>query len=215
MDGTRPYVLVVDDEPDAADSMVDLLDLWGYDAAARYCGASALAAVLVRRPAAVLLDIGMAPMDGFAFTARLRMQTGCERTAVVAMSGHTAEAHQARSRELGIDHYLFKPADPEEVRARLARIIRCCHRQRPVAEHKSMFCRGLCCGIGAEQQQQSVSTGTCSQRTRCVFNPAIFAAEKQHRPDRSLALPGPGGGEGFRPVRIGRTGTGRAVGSVG
>ena len=123
MDGTRPYVLVVDDEPDAADSMVVLLGLWRYDAAARYCGASALAAVLVRRPAAVLLDIGMAPMDGFGFTARLRGQTGCERAAVVAVSGHTADAHQARGRELGIDHYLLKPADPEAVRALLGRLV--------------------------------------------------------------------------------------------
>lgn len=122
MDTTRPLVLVVDDVPDAADSMAALLDLWGYDAAARYCGPSALTAVLLRRPAAVLLDIVMAPMDGFEFTARLRDLPGCERAVVVAVSGHTSEAYQARGRGLGILHYLLKPADPSRVRALLGQL---------------------------------------------------------------------------------------------
>lgn len=123
MTGTKPYVLVVDDMPDAADSAAELLALWGYDADARYCGSSALAAARVRQPAVVLLDIGMAPMDGFTFAARLREVPGGERTAVVAVSGHTSASHQARGRALGIDHYLLKPADPSVVRALLGLLI--------------------------------------------------------------------------------------------
>lgn len=113
MDGNRPYTLVVDDVRDAADSMATLLACWGYDAKARYCGPSALTAVQACRPAVILLDIGMAPMDGFAFTSHLRALPGCARTVVVAVSGHTSEALQVRARELGIAHYLFKPADPK------------------------------------------------------------------------------------------------------
>ena len=123
MNRIRPYVLVVDDLHDAADSMALLLALWGYDAEARYCGLSALEAVRIRRPAAVLLDIGMAPMDGFAFAAQLRELPGCERTTIVAVSGFTSKAYQARGREMGIDHYLFKPADPSLVRTLLGRLI--------------------------------------------------------------------------------------------
>ncbi len=122
MDGTRPHVLVVDDSPDTAESMAALLGLWGYDAAARYCGASALAAARLRRPAAVLLDLGMAPMDGFAFAAHLRELPGRERSPVVVVSGYTTEAHRARARELGGVHYLFKPADTDVLRALLGRL---------------------------------------------------------------------------------------------
>ena len=32
MTGNRPLVLIVDDLPDAADSLADLINLWGYDA---------------------------------------------------------------------------------------------------------------------------------------------------------------------------------------
>lgn len=123
MNGVRPYVLVVDDLPDAADTMAALLTLWGYDAEPRYSGVAALAAARLRRPAAVLLDIGMAPMDGFAFAARLRDLPGGRRTAVIAVSGHTSEAYQARGRELGITHYLFKPCDPCLVRLLLSRVV--------------------------------------------------------------------------------------------
>ncbi len=123
MTGSRPYVLVVDDEHDGADSMTMLLALWGYDGEPRYCGMTALAAALTRRPAAVLLDIGMPRMTGFEFVARFRELPGCGHTPVVVVSGHTDVVHRARARELGIDHYLFKPADPSLVRAVLEQLI--------------------------------------------------------------------------------------------
>jgi DNA-binding response OmpR family regulator len=136
MDGTRPHVLVVDDMHDAADSMVLMLDLSGYDAQAMYCGPSALAAVRIRRPAAVLLDIGMSPMNGFAFTTQFRELAGCERTAVVVVSGYTSVAYQARGRELGIDHYLFKPADPIQLVALLRRLTLAPQRTRSLTDRR-------------------------------------------------------------------------------
>ncbi len=123
MTRTRPYVLVVDDVADAADCLTMLLGLWGYDATACYCGCQAMRAAQARRPAAALLDIGMAPMDGFTLAARLRELPGGERTTLVAVSGHTSESYKARGRELGIAHYLLKPADPMLVRALLGRLI--------------------------------------------------------------------------------------------
>ena len=122
MTTTRPYVLVVDDLADAADGLVTLLGLWGYDATACYCGCEALKAAQARRPAAVVLDIGMAPMDGFTLATRLRELPGGERTTLIAVSGHTSESHQARGRELGIDYYLFKPYDPVLVQSLLGRL---------------------------------------------------------------------------------------------
>jgi DNA-binding response OmpR family regulator len=123
MNGPKPYILVVDDLPDAADSMAAALVLWGYDAKPRYCGASALIAARLRRPAAVLLDIAMPFMNGFDFAARFRELPGCDQTAVIVISGYTSELYQARGRELGIVHYLFKPADPCQVHDLLKRLV--------------------------------------------------------------------------------------------
>ena len=123
MDHARPYVLVVDDLPDAADSLADLIDLWGYDAEAHYGGPSALAAARRRPPAVVVLDVAMPRMDGFAFAALLRDLPGCARTALVAVSGRTGGDAQARCCRLGVGHYLFKPVDPAAVRKLLAGLV--------------------------------------------------------------------------------------------
>ena len=123
MDHSRPYVLVIDDVPDTADSLADLIDLWGYDAEAHYGGPSALAAALRRPPAVVVLDIAMPRMDGFAFAVRLRELPGCARTVLVVVSGRTGGDSQAHCCRLRIGHYLFKPVNPAVVRKLLATLV--------------------------------------------------------------------------------------------
>lgn len=122
MNAARAFVLLVDDLPDAADGLADLVTLWGYDAAAYYCGAGALTAATARPPAAVLLDLGMASMDGFEFALRLRRLPGHGETPLVAVTGHTSQSYRDRARAAGVGHYLLKPAEPALVRALLARL---------------------------------------------------------------------------------------------
>lgn len=122
MGANRRYVLVVDDNIDAADSLADLVTLWGYYAEARYDGAAALAAARVRRPSVALVDVGMPVMSGFEFVRRLRCLPECERTAVVVVTGHTAEAYRSIGRDLGIDGYLVKPVEPVLLREGLRRL---------------------------------------------------------------------------------------------
>ena len=120
MGDDRIYILVIDDEADTAQSTVELLSVWGYEALACDDGATALAAARDRMPDAVLLDVGMPRMDGFAFAERFRRRPGSAAALVVAVTGHTAEACRARGRAAGIDHYLLKPADPGVLRGLLA-----------------------------------------------------------------------------------------------
>jgi CheY-like chemotaxis protein len=121
--GTRQYVLVVDDLPDSADSMAEVLNFWGYDSEVRYCGISALAAIRACQPAVVLLDIGMSPMNGFEFAAKFRESFDPMLTAMIAVSGFTSTEYKARCRKLGINHYLYKPADLDRLRELLGLFI--------------------------------------------------------------------------------------------
>lgn len=123
MDATRPYILIVDDLPDAADSLAELLSLWGYDSEPLYSGAEALKAAAVRRPDVVLLDLGMPGMSGFEFIMRLRDMPGCMDTTVVVITGYPSRSCQDWARRLGIDHYLLKPADPGRLRTLLGRLV--------------------------------------------------------------------------------------------
>ncbi len=104
-------VLVVDDNVDAAESLVLLLRLARHQARMVHDGPSALAAALEFRPEVVLLDIGLPGMSGLEVAKRLREQVGSLGNIVlVALTGYGQEADRQRSREAGFDHHLVKPA---------------------------------------------------------------------------------------------------------
>ena len=120
MDTDRTHVLIVDDAADTADSTAELLSLWGYDPRPCYDGASALEFARARCPDVVLLDIGMPVMDGFRFVGLFRSLPRCGTVPVIAVSGYTGAVFAARARSVGINHYLLKPADPEQLRELLS-----------------------------------------------------------------------------------------------
>jgi CheY-like chemotaxis protein len=123
MASTRIHILVVDDLRDAADSIVDLLSIWGYDAVACYSGAAALDSARLHPPTVILLDLAMPRMNGFRFTELLREVPGCRSVSIIAISGYTSLDFRARARNVGIRHYLLKPADPECLKDLLEREI--------------------------------------------------------------------------------------------
>lgn len=109
MDAAQPYIMVIDDLLDAADSLAEMLTLWGYDAKPLYSGAAGLEAARDRRPAVVLLDLGMPRMSGLQFALRFRNLSGCEATPIVAVTAHHTLTLQTR--EVGIDYCLLKTVD--------------------------------------------------------------------------------------------------------
>jgi CheY-like chemotaxis protein len=121
MDRNRPYVLVVDGTADGADSTSELLIAWGYDAGAEYSGPAALDAARGRMPFAVILDLGIAPMDGFAFAVLFRSMPGSGESLIVAISGRAAEMRRSDQPHPAIDHQLPKPADATALRSLLER----------------------------------------------------------------------------------------------
>jgi CheY-like chemotaxis protein len=145
VDAARPYILVIDDLADSADSLAELLTLWGYDAEPCYSGSTALEAARTRCPDAVLLDLGMPRMTGLQFALRFRDLPGCEAAPIIAVTGHHTLPLQAR--EMGIDHYLLKPADLgflQELLGRLTATTEPLHRpaglRRPRTERRLERC---------------------------------------------------------------------------
>jgi PAS domain S-box-containing protein len=109
-------VLVVDDNRDSAETMALLLRLWGHEAQPAESGPAALSLAENFRPHAVLLDIGLPGMDGYAVAQRLRALPGLDRPLLVAMTGYGQEHDRRRSREAGFDHHLVKPVEPDILR---------------------------------------------------------------------------------------------------
>jgi PAS domain S-box-containing protein len=106
-------VLVVDDNRDAAESLVMLLRLVGHDASLALDGPTALRAAAAAPPDVVLCDIGMPGMNGYEVARRLRGLTGVGRPLLVAVTGFGAAEDRRRTAEAGFDAHLVKPVEPE------------------------------------------------------------------------------------------------------
>ena len=105
-------VLVVDDNIDAADSLGELLTVWGFEVTIANDGPAALAALQDTLPDIALLDIGMPAMDGYELAAHLRFQPGCEELPIVAITGSGSAEDVRRSRAKGFSAHLVKPVSP-------------------------------------------------------------------------------------------------------
>jgi CheY-like chemotaxis protein/GAF domain-containing protein len=102
----RASVLVVDDDPDIAALVADCLEMEGYAVATVHNGRQALEALGAAHPDAIVLDLMMPEMDGFAFLRRYA-QLEAPRSPVVATSAFDAYLDAARGE--GAHAVLRKP----------------------------------------------------------------------------------------------------------
>jgi CheY-like chemotaxis protein len=108
-------VLVVEDDPDSAQSMAMLLDLWGHRAETALDGYEALLAARRFRPEIVFVDIGIPGLDGYEVAERLRSEHGPDLK-LVALTGFGREEDRLRARDAGFDCHLTKPLEPPVLR---------------------------------------------------------------------------------------------------
>jgi signal transduction histidine kinase/ActR/RegA family two-component response regulator len=113
-------ILVVDDSPDAADSLAMLLRLEGHEVTTANSSAGALEAVRCEKPEVIFLDIGLPYMNGYEIARQLRADPRTAAIRVIALSGYGQEHDRKRSVEAGFDAHLVKPADIEAVNQILA-----------------------------------------------------------------------------------------------
>jgi signal transduction histidine kinase/CheY-like chemotaxis protein len=112
-------VLLIDDNDDVRASLKEVLEQLGYQCDSAGGGAQGLAKAAQQRYAAILLDIQMPGMDGFAVAARLRDSDGPNRdTPIIGISAYALK--QNGDAELRyFSTYLMKPIRHERLRALL------------------------------------------------------------------------------------------------
>jgi CheY-like chemotaxis protein len=111
---------VVEDNRDSADSLRTLLELIGYDVTVAYDGLAGVKAAKQLRPHAVVSDLGLPGMDGFAVAMALRGDPATARTPLIALTGYGRDAERQHSQEAGFNYHLVKPVDPRILEAVLA-----------------------------------------------------------------------------------------------
>jgi DNA-binding response OmpR family regulator len=114
----RPLnVLVVEDQPDVADSLALFLEVACHcHVSVAHDGEAGVAAARAEAPDAVVCDIGLPKKDGFQ-VAREVSTTLPRKPLLIAVTGYGDDESRAKGRAAGFDHYLLKPADPFEIEA--------------------------------------------------------------------------------------------------
>jgi two-component system, chemotaxis family, CheB/CheR fusion protein len=102
-------VLIIEDHPDAAASLEELLTIEGHEVRTASDGATGIALVRTFDPDVVLCDLGLPGMDGFAVAQAIRADPALRDRRLVAVSGYARPEDVARSRGAGFDDHLAKP----------------------------------------------------------------------------------------------------------
>ncbi len=121
---TSRRVLVVEDNPDARETLVLLLESWGHWVAQAEDGEAAVALAARETLDVALIDVGLPRMDGYAVARALRAIPACRQLRLVALTGYSREEDRRLAHESGFDAYLVKPVDPDALQRRPERAAR-------------------------------------------------------------------------------------------
>jgi CheY-like chemotaxis protein len=113
-------VLVIEDNPDTAETLRFLLEHKGHEVAVAHTGPAGVLTATLWAPDAVVCDLRLPDLDGWGVAQALRGHPVTRSSRLIAFSGHNTEADRERSRQAGFDQHLAKAADPEELLRLLA-----------------------------------------------------------------------------------------------
>jgi CheY-like chemotaxis protein len=117
-------ILVVDDHPDSADSLVAVLEIVGCTARACYGGWSALDAIEEFDPQVCLLDLMMPDLGGLELGARLKVWAGDRPLLLIATTALADDQSRARTAIAGFHCHLIKPVDASTLLGAISRLWR-------------------------------------------------------------------------------------------
>ncbi|MDP2133250.1 MAG: Hpt domain-containing protein [Sulfuritalea sp.] len=110
-------VMVVDDSLTVRKISGRLLARHGYHVLTAKDGVDALEQLAEVIPDVMLLDIEMPRMDGFDLARNIRGDARLKHIPLIMITSRTADKHRQLAMDIGVDHYLGKPYDEEDLLA--------------------------------------------------------------------------------------------------
>jgi signal transduction histidine kinase/ActR/RegA family two-component response regulator len=114
-------ILVVEDNPDAAATLRDFLELSGHEVELACSGTDGVQAARQFHPEVVLCDLGLPGMTGFEVAEALRRDPATRSAKLIAVTGYGRDEDRRKSKEAGFDLHLTKPVDPAQLKAVIQR----------------------------------------------------------------------------------------------
>jgi len=115
-----PTVMIVDDSLTVRKITSRLLSREGYQVLTAKDGVDALEQLLDVLPDVMLVDIEMPRMDGFDLTRNVRGDARLKYVPIIMITSRIADKHRNYAKEIGVNHYLGKPFQEDELLALIA-----------------------------------------------------------------------------------------------
>jgi chemosensory pili system protein ChpA (sensor histidine kinase/response regulator) len=117
-----PLIMVVDDSLTVRKITSRFLEREGFRVVAARDGEEALEMLEDEIPAVMLLDIEMPRMDGFEVARAVRASAHARDLPIIMITSRTAEKHRNHALELGVNAYMGKPYQEDELLAEIKRL---------------------------------------------------------------------------------------------
>jgi CheY-like chemotaxis protein len=115
------HILLIEDDADARDALVALLELDGYRVSATGDGTQGVDLAKTSNPDVAVIDIGLPGLDGYEVARRIRAILG-PSAVLVALTGYSMPEDRQRATDAGFDDHVVKPVDPADLSRLLAKL---------------------------------------------------------------------------------------------
>ena len=105
------HILMVDDNPDAAQMLALYLETLGHRVRVAYSSQEAIACAQLEKPDVCIMDIGLPEMDGNVLARYLKAEKSTAHAAFIAVTGYGQDSDKLNAIAAGFDHYLVKPVN--------------------------------------------------------------------------------------------------------
>lgn len=110
---TNKLILLIDDEEDIREvAQLSLEMVGGWQVITGSSGSEAIAKAEIEQPDAILLDVMMPNLDGFATFERLQANKATQQIPVIFLTAKVGSDDRRRFFELGVNGVITKPFDP-------------------------------------------------------------------------------------------------------
>lgn len=122
-DGAAPLVLIVEDDPDSAELMGQILEIEGYRVRKAPSGLEALDPETFEGVDLMLLDVMLPGVDGFEVCHRLRREPSTARLPIVMVSAKGRREDIETGLRVGANEYMTKPLSRVQLTATVKRLL--------------------------------------------------------------------------------------------
>ena len=122
-EGQVPTILIVDDNKENLGVLVNLLTPLGFEILQAENGHSGLALAVQELPDAVITDLVMPELDGYALIQQIRQSDNIQKCVIIATSASVFDKDRQKSLDVGGDSFLPKPIEADQLFTLLEKLL--------------------------------------------------------------------------------------------